>query len=75
MPALVVGLRGTVRRDTGDARLALLGCMPALVTLTAFAFTGQVRYHFRAMSFVILAAGWTLATLLSRRSGYGRLVA
>ena len=56
VPALVVGLRGIVRRDTGDARLALLGCMPALMTLTAFAFTGQVRYHFRAMPSVIVAA-------------------
>ena len=72
VPALVVGLRGIVRGDTGDARLALLGCMPAFVTLTAFAFTGQIRYHFPAMPFVILAAGWTIATLLSRRSGYGR---
>lgn len=71
-PALLVGGRGILRRDTRAARLALLGCMPVFVTLTAFAFTGQIRYHFPAMPFVIVAAGWTLARLLSRRSGYDR---
>ncbi|WP_174290812.1 hypothetical protein [Sphingomonas bacterium] len=71
VPALVVGGRGIVRRDA-DTRLALLGCMPAFVTLTAFAFTGQIRYHFPAMPFLIVAAGWTLARWLSRRSGYDR---
>jgi 4-amino-4-deoxy-L-arabinose transferase-like glycosyltransferase len=76
LPALAVGLRGIVRRDGDTARLALLGCMPAFVTLTAFVFTGQIRYHFPAMPFLIVAAGWTLtrfaARLVSRRSGYDR---
>lgn len=71
VPALVVGVRGIVRRDA-TARLALLGCMPAFATLTAFAFTGQIRYHFPAMPFIAVAAGWTLAALINRRSGYDR---
>ncbi len=73
VPALVAGARGLIRRNA-DARLALLGCMPVFVTLTAFAFTGQIRYHYPAMPFVILAAGWTLSRLagFSRRSGSDR---
>ena len=72
LPALVVGARGILRRDADIARLALLGCMPAFVTLTAFVFTGQIRYHFPAMPFLAIGAGWTLTRLVSRRSGYGR---
>ena len=76
LPALLVGARGIARRDPRTAPLALLGCMPAFATLTALAFTGQIRYHFPAMPFVAVAAGWTLAGVatrwLNRRSGYDR---
>lgn len=76
LPALVAGGRGILRRDRRTARLALLGCMPAFATLTAFVFTGQIRYHFPAMPFLIVGAGWTLSQLVSRRvsrrSGYDR---
>lgn len=54
------------RRDNARAPMLLLGCMPAFVTLTAFGFTGQVRYHYPAMPFLILLAGWSIALLLRR---------
>ena len=68
LPALVAGVAGIVRRDRNRARLALLGCVPAFVTLTAFGFTGQIRYHFPAMPFVIVAAGWTLGRWFGAQS-------
>jgi hypothetical protein len=43
--------------------MALLLCMPAFVSLTAFFFTGQTRYHYPAMPFIIVAAAWTLVHL------------
>jgi 4-amino-4-deoxy-L-arabinose transferase-like glycosyltransferase len=61
--------RGVLRREEEEARLGLLLCMPIFATLLAFVFTGQVRYHFPAMPFVIVAAGWTLMRL----RGNGRL--
>ena len=64
---LIAGLRGLVRRDRRTAPLALLGCMPAFATLTAFGFTGQVRYHHPAMPFLVIAAGWTLAAIARLR--------
>jgi 4-amino-4-deoxy-L-arabinose transferase-like glycosyltransferase len=63
-------------RDEARMRLGLLLCMPIFSTLLAFVFTGQVRYHYPAMPFVIVAAGWTLSLILSRRrfaSGEGAL--
>lgn len=69
--ALAVAIRARAGGDRALAPLLMLGCMPAFVTITAFGFTGQTRYHYPAMPFVILAAGWTLAVLL-RRLGTGR---
>jgi 4-amino-4-deoxy-L-arabinose transferase-like glycosyltransferase len=66
---LFAGAKAVIRRDRGRAPLALLGCMPAFVTLTAFGFTGQIRYHFPAMPFIAAAAGITLAELWRRRRG------
>ena len=72
---LLLGLAAVALWAAGLARrrglepprpLLLLGCMPAFATLTAFAFTGQIRYHYPAMPFLIVAAGWTLARLLAR---------
>ncbi|HEX5183936.1 MAG TPA: hypothetical protein VFW19_12395 [Allosphingosinicella sp.] len=63
-------LRG---RDPGRMKLGLLLCMPLFATLIAFAFTGQVRYHYPAMPFVIVAAGWTLARIVRKgRFAFGR---
>ena len=64
---LIAGLRGLIRRDWATAPLALLGCMPLFATITAFGFTGQVRYHHPAMPFLVIAAGWTLAALARMR--------
>lgn len=54
----------------GGARaqpLALLLCAPLFVTMLAFVFTGQVRYHYPAMPFIAVAAGWTLARLVTNK--------
>lgn len=64
--ALAVAARERIRGRWETAPLLLLGCMPAFATLTAFGFTGQTRYHYPAMPFLILAAGWTLALALRR---------
>lgn len=66
---LFVGARAVIRRDWRRAPLALLGCMPTFVTLTAFGFSGQIRYHFPAMPFIAAAAGVALAALCRRRRG------
>lgn len=67
---LAAGVRGIVRRDWTTAPLAVLGCMPAFATLTAFGFTGQIRYHHPAMPFLVIAAGWTIAALVRMRAGH-----
>jgi 4-amino-4-deoxy-L-arabinose transferase-like glycosyltransferase len=46
--------------------LGLLLCMPLFVSLIGFFFTGQVRYHYPAMPFIIVAAGWTLSFWFNR---------
>ncbi|MDF0487429.1 hypothetical protein PX554_04750 [Sphingomonas sp. H39-1-10] len=68
LPSLWRGRGGADERRP----ILLLGCMPAFVTLTAFVFTGQVRYHYPAMPFLILAAGWMIARLLRRGQGSER---
>ncbi len=65
--AILAGLRARLTGDDARAPLLLLGCMPAFVTLTAFGFTGQFRYHYAAMPFLIVGAGWTIARLLEHR--------
>ena len=62
-----VAARALIRREEATMPLGLLFCMPAFVSLIAFGFTGQIRYHYPAMPFLIVAAGWTLALLLLRR--------
>lgn len=57
-----------IRGDATRRPLALLFCVPLFATLTAFAFTGQIRYHYPAMPFLLVAAGWTLARFADRRS-------
>ena len=63
----VAAARALLRGDEGRKPLGLLLCMPIFVTLLAFFFTGQIRYHYPAMPFIVIAAGWTLAMLLERR--------
>lgn len=64
--AMAVAAWARARGNRALAPLLLLGCMPAFVTITAFGFTGQTRYHYPAMPFLILAAGWSLALSLRR---------
>ena len=64
---IAVGMRAAWRRDERRAPMLLLAAMPAFATVIAFGFTGQVRYHYPAMPFVALAAGWSLAALLRAR--------
>jgi 4-amino-4-deoxy-L-arabinose transferase-like glycosyltransferase len=56
----VVAAGAMLRRREALAPLALLFCMPVFVTLLAFVFSGQIRYHFPAMPFLAIAAAWTL---------------
>lgn len=59
--------RALLRGPEDEKGLGLLLCMPLFVSLLAFFFTGQIRYHYPAMPFVIVAAGWTLAFCIRRR--------
>lgn len=59
--AFAAGALGFVRRREDEARLLLLACAPIFVTLLAFGFSGQTRYHHPAMPFVLVAAAWTIA--------------
>jgi hypothetical protein len=61
-----VGLAGLVRGRSDHAPLLLFACTPIFVTLLAFGFTGQTRYHYPAMPLVLVAAGWTLAAGVRR---------
>lgn len=62
-----VALNGIVRNDESRARSGLLYCMPIFVSLLAAVFTGQIRYHFPAMPFLIVAAAWSLRILVQKR--------
>ncbi|WP_404368966.1 glycosyltransferase family 39 protein [Sphingomonas sp. MMS24-J45] len=64
LATLAVAARARLRGVWDQAPLLMLGCMPAFVTLTAFGFTGQTRYHYPAMPCLILAAGWMIARVL-----------
>lgn len=66
LPGIGLGVIAMLRRRRERAPLALLACMPVFATLTAFGFSGQIRYHYPAMPFVVIGAGWTLALLLRR---------
>jgi hypothetical protein len=58
-----------LRRGDRLKPLALLFCMPVFVTILAFVFTGQIRYHFPAMPFLAVAAAWTLVHFARLRFG------
>lgn len=72
LPCLWTGLVGLFRRQQ-SAALLILFLMPSFVTLVAIVFTGQIRYHFPAMPFLIVAAAWTLTQWRSARmTGHAR---
>lgn len=56
-----------LRRQDLERRMLLLLAMPVFCTLLAFVFTGQSRYHYPAMPFVIIAAGSTIARTAGAR--------
>lgn len=66
-----VAARALLRREEGLMPLGLLFCMPVFSTLLAFFFTGQIRYHYPAMPFLMVAAAWALVRLAER---FGRPV-
>jgi len=63
--AAAAALRAWIRTGTAPPT-ALLFCMPIFVTLLAAVFTGQIRYHFPAMPFLVMAAAWTLVGVKPR---------
>jgi len=65
LPGLWAGLAGWLRGDPARAPLLYLSLFAVFTTLVCMAFSGQIRYHFPAMPFLMLAGGWTLM----RRSG------
>lgn len=62
-PALWRGARAILFGRSRDRPLAILWLVPLFVSLTAVLTTGQTRYHFSAMPFIALGAGWTLMRL------------
>lgn len=66
--AFFAGFAGFVRGRDNEAGLLLLACTPVFVTLLAFGFTGQTRYHYPAMPFVLVAAGWSATRALGSTS-------
>jgi 4-amino-4-deoxy-L-arabinose transferase-like glycosyltransferase len=67
IPALWFGLKGWLfRRNEAQRQLLILFLMPVFCTLTAIVFTGQIRYHYPAMPFLIAAAGWAIARWMGR---------
>lgn len=69
LPAAFIGLAGLIRRDEYRARIGLLFCMPVFVSLLAAIFTGQVRYHFPAMPFLVASAALIASWILERDTG------
>ena len=74
MAVLGLALVGTVlagraawagRRGAG---LVVAVVMPAFCTVLAFGFTGQTRYHYPAMPFVMILAAWVIARWLGEPS-------
>lgn len=63
LPCLALAAYSLFGRGAHERRWLLALLMPAFVTLLCAVFTGQSRFHYPAMPFVLLAAGWGLARL------------
>ncbi|WP_336867456.1 hypothetical protein [Sphingomonas sanguinis] len=50
------------------AAMLVAGVMPLFCTALAFGFTGQTRYHYPAMPFVVILAAWVIARRLGEPS-------
>ncbi|WP_020679713.1 glycosyltransferase family 39 protein [Marinobacterium rhizophilum] len=57
---IYVAGKALIARDEKLMRLGLLFCMPVFVSLLAAVFTGQIRYHYPAMPYLMISASWTL---------------
>ena len=51
-------MKGLLKRDEGRSALLLLFAVPVFVSIISIFFTGQIRYHFAAMPYLIMAAAW-----------------
>lgn len=58
--------RAAWRRE-GSATLLVAAAMPVFCTAIAFGFSGQTRYHYAAMPFLMIASGSVLSRFLDRR--------
>jgi 4-amino-4-deoxy-L-arabinose transferase-like glycosyltransferase len=65
LPAAFFALIALVRQSGTQMPLGLLFCFPVFVSLVASVFTGQIRYHFSAMPYLIIAAAWTVVWISS----------
>jgi 4-amino-4-deoxy-L-arabinose transferase-like glycosyltransferase len=64
---LLPSLGAVLRRRGPGAPNALLAAMPLFVSVTAFGFTGQIRYHYPAMPLLLLAASVAIERFALRR--------
>lgn len=58
-------------RRLDHSAMAVALAVPALTTALAFVFTGQTRYHFPAMPFLMIGAGLGLTWLVQRSRSRG----
>lgn len=71
LAVLALGLVGTGRaaraawRGAPGAAMLIPAAMPVFCTVLAFGFTGQTRYHYPAMPFVMILAGWVAASVIA----------
>ena len=74
MAVLLLALIGTgraaraARRGHQGAGMLVAAVLPVFCTLLAFGFTGQTRYHYPAMPFVMILAAWVIAGWLGEPS-------
>jgi hypothetical protein len=52
----------------GGAAMLVASVVPLFCTALAFGFTGQTRYHYPAMPFVMILAAWAIARWLGEPS-------
>lgn len=64
LPCFVLAARSLFRRGGAEDRIWFVTLlMPAFVTLLCAVFTGQSRFHYPAMPYVLVAAAWSLTAL------------
>lgn len=74
MAVLALALIGTTRaaraawRGRKGAEMLVAAVVPVFCTVLAFGFTGQTRYHYPAMPFVMILAAWMIARMCEGRA-------